>query len=100
MPLKLLQVEQEELINKLLRWKAIVLNRENNQKDIQLEIANGGYTHVFISSEIAISTKFKKNILESFQFMDYLYLFAVNKIHLIKECGKSFQPLYAEIEKF
>ena len=63
MLLKLLQAEQKALINKLPRGKVIVLNRENNQKDIQLEIVDEDYTHIFTSPKIALLTKFKKNML-------------------------------------
>lgn len=38
MSLKLLQVEQREIINQLPHGKAIVLNRENNQKHVQDDI--------------------------------------------------------------
>lgn len=99
MPLKLLQAEQGALINKLPRGKAMVLNGENNQKDMQLEIAKGGYTHIFTSPEIALSKKFKKNVLDSSQFTDRLCLLAIDEIHLVEEWGKGFRPLYAEIEK-
>lgn len=99
MPLKLLQAEQGALINKLPRGKAIVLNGENNQKDMKLEIARGGYNHVFTSPEIALSKKFKKNILDNSQFTDRLCLLAIDEIHLVEEWGKAFRPLYAEIEK-
>lgn len=77
----------------------MILNRENNQKDIQLKIAKKGYTHVFTTSKIAISKKFKKNILDSSQFTDCLYLLTIDKIYLVKEWDKGFSPLYAKIEK-
>lgn len=99
MPLKLLQAEQSALINKIPRGKAIVLNGENNQKDVQLGIARGDYSHVFTSPEIALSKKFKKNVLDHSQFTDRLCLLAVDEIHLVDEWGKGFRPLYAEIEK-
>lgn len=79
---KLLQVEQKVLINQFLIEKAIILNRINNQKDIQFEITKGGYTYKFKSLEIAFSKKFKKNILDNYQFIDCFYLFTINKIYL------------------
>lgn len=77
----------------------MVLNRENKQKDMQLEIAKKGYTHIFTSSEIAFSKKFKKNILDSSQFTDRLCLLAIDEIYLVKEWDKDFWLLYAEIKK-
>lgn len=59
MPLKLLQSEQSDMINRILHGKTIVLNDKNNQKHTQKKIANKGYTYVFISSKIAPSKKFK-----------------------------------------
>ena len=44
-----------------------------------------GYTYIFTSSGIVSSKKFKKNILDSFQFTDPIYLFAIDKIHLVGE---------------
>lgn len=90
MPLKLLQAEQRALINRFPTEKAIVLNGENNQKDMQLEIAQKNYIHIFINPEIAFSKNFKKNILDSSQFTDCLCLFAINEIHLIENGIKAF----------
>ncbi|MCJ1348467.1 hypothetical protein MMC31_006699 [Peltigera leucophlebia] len=100
MPLKLLQAEQSAMINKKLpNGHAIVLNGDNNKESTQCEIARGHYTHVFTSPEIALSKKFKKNILDQHLFTDRLCLLAVDEIHLVKEWGRQFRPLYAEIEK-
>lgn len=96
---KLLQAKQEILIHKLLREKDMVLNKKNNQKDMQLEIIKRYYTYIFTNPEIGLSKKFKKNVLDSFQFTDCLYLFAIDKIHLVKEWNKNFWSLYTEIEK-
>ena len=57
MPLKLLQAEQSEKINFLPGGKGFVLNGENNTSNVLAEIANGGYTHIFTSPEIALSKK-------------------------------------------
>lgn len=100
MPLKPLQTEQSDMINmRLPKGNAIVLNRDNNQENTQQAIAIGNYTHVSTSPEIALSKKFKKNILDQNVFTDRLYLLAVDEIHLVEEWSKQFRPLYAEIEK-
>ena len=99
MPLKLLQSEQSNMINKILHGKAIVLNGENNQKHTQQKIANEGYTHVFTSPEIALLKKFKQHVLDQHQFTNRLCLLAIDEIHLVEEWGKSFRPLYADIQK-
>lgn len=49
------------------------------------EIANERYSHVFISHEIALSKKFKQNILDCFFLTKRLCLHTVDKIHLVKE---------------
>lgn len=64
MLLKLLQVEQSEMINRIPQGRGIVLNGENNNKRVLEDIAQGGYTHVFTSPEIALSKKFKNCILD------------------------------------
>ena len=99
MPLKLLQAEQSEMINQLPNGKVLVLNGENNYKHIYKQAATGGYTHIFISPEIALSKKFKKNVLDNPEFTDRLFLLAVDEVHLVDQWGKAFRPLYAEIEK-
>lgn len=99
MPLKLLQAEQSLMINRKSNGKALVLNGENNHKYINKQAAKGGYTHIFTSPEIALSKKFKKNILDDPEFMDRLCLLAVDEIHLVDQWSKAFCPLYAEIEK-
>lgn len=57
------------------------------------------YTYVFISPEIALLKKFKKHVLDRPEFTDWLYLLAIDEIHLVDEWGKQFQPLYSEIQK-
>lgn len=99
MPLKLLQAEQSDKINHLPGGKGIVLNGENNTNSVLAEIANRGYSHVFTSPEIALSKKFKKNILDCSSYTNRLYLLAVDEIHLVEEWSKNSRPMYAEIEK-
>lgn len=99
MPLKLLQAEQNSLINQIASGKAIALTEENNQKSVQQSIARENYTHVFTSPEIALSKKFKANVLDNLRLTSRLSLLAIDEIHLVEEWGKSFRSLYAEIEK-
>ena len=99
MPLKLLQAEQNSMINRIASGKAIALTGENNNKAVQQAIARQNYTHVFTSPEIALSKKFKANVLDDSRFASRLSLLAIDEIHLIEEWGKSFRPLYAEMKK-
>lgn len=96
MPLKLLQAEQSEMINRIPRGRGIILSGKNNNKRVLEDIARGGYTHVFTSPEIALSKKFKNCILDQTSFTDCLCLLAVDEIHLVEEWGKNFRPMYAE----
>jgi len=64
MPLKLLQAEQSLMINWKPTEKALVLNGENNHKHIHRQAAKRDYRHIFTSPEIALSKKFKKNVLD------------------------------------
>lgn len=63
------------------------------------EIINKKYSYIFIRLEIALSKKFKQNILNCYFFTKCLYLLAVNKIHLVEKQNKDFWPMYAKIEK-
>ena len=54
---------------------------------------------IFTSPEIALSKKFKKNVLDQSSFTDRLCLLAIDEIHLVDQWGQSFKPLDAEIEK-
>lgn len=99
MSLKLLQVEQYEIINRLSQSKAIVLNGENSQKSVFIGVTREYYTHLFTSPKIILSKKFKICILDQQIFTNRLYLFAIDKILFIDEWGKSFYPIYTEIEK-
>lgn len=98
-PLKLLQAEQSEKINRLPGGKRIVLNRENNTNDILAEIVNREYSHIFTSPKTALSKKFKQNILDCSFFTKPLCLLALNEIDLVEEWGKNFWPMYAEMKK-
>lgn len=85
MPLKLLQAEQSELINRLLGRRSIILNSENSSNSVFTKVFNERYIHVFTSPEIAISKKFKKCILNYSSFTDRLCLLAVNETHQVEE---------------
>lgn len=87
------------MINRIPNGKAIALTGENNQQSTQREIATGNYTHLFTSPEIALSKKSMKNLLDNALFSKRLCLLAIDEIHLVEKWGKSFRPLYAEIEK-
>lgn len=81
MLLKLLQAEQSEMINQLPNGKALMLNGENNHKHVHKQAAKGGYSHLFTSPKIALSKKFRKNILDEPEFTDRLCL----EIHLVDQ---------------
>lgn len=93
MPLKLLQVEQSEMINQLPNGKALILNGEHNHNYVHKQAAKGGYTHLFTSPEIALSKNFKKNILDDPEFTDRLCLLAVDEIRLVHQWEKAFRSL-------
>lgn len=76
----------------------MILNRKNNQKDIQLEIAKKNILK-YLQVLRSLSKKFKKNVLDNSQFTDCLCFFTIDKIHLVKKCVKGFWLLYTKIEK-
>lgn len=84
-PLKLLQAEQNSMINCISSGKAIALTGENNQKAVQQSIGSQDYTHVFPSPKIALSKKFKVNVLDNPRFARRLCLLAIDEIHLVEE---------------
>lgn len=84
---------------KLLKGNVIDLNRDNNKESTQQTVAIGDYTYVSTSLEIALSKKFKKNIFDQNFFIDWLCLFVVNEIHLVKEWGNQFRFFYTKIKK-
>lgn len=76
------------------------MNDKNNHKHFQKQATKKNYTHIFISSKIALSKKFKKNIFNNLEFTDRLCLLAVNEVYLVEQLGKAFYLLYAKIKKF
>lgn len=87
----------------MIKWipqgRGIVFNRENNNKRVLKDKAQGSYTHVFTSFEIAFSKKFKNYILDQTSFTDRLCLLTVDEIYLVMKWDKKFWLMYAEIEK-
>ncbi len=98
MPLKLLKDEESAMINRIPNGKAVALAGDHNFEAAQREIACGDYTPFFNSPEIALTKKFKTNVLDNSQFLKRLCLLAINEIHLVDQWGKSFRLLYAEVE--
>lgn len=84
MPLKLLEVKQNSKINRIFNREAITLTGENYQKAVQQAIGNQDYTYVFTSHKIALSKKFKANVLDNPQFARKLCLLAIDEIHLVE----------------
>lgn len=73
------------MINCIPNGKVIALIRENNLKAVQQAIATKGYTHIFTSPKIALSKKFKANVLDNHCFLDRLSLLVIDEIHLVEE---------------
>lgn len=102
MLLKLLQAEQIARNNQLPKGKAIALIGDSNQKEDPANDRKRILTptcQLCTSLEIALSKKFKANILDPSGFAQRISLLAIDEIHLIEEWGKSFRPLYTEVEK-
>lgn len=52
---------------------------------MQKSIKSQNYTHVFTNIEIALSKKFKTNVLDHLWFAQYLSFVATNEIHLVEK---------------
>lgn len=85
MLLKLFQAKQNAKINQISQDISIALTNKNNQQKTKQSIAKKTYIHIFNSAKIALSKKFKLNILNNLYFFKKLYLFAIDKIYLIKK---------------
>lgn len=59
LPFKLLQTQQNLIINQKLGGKALVFNGKNNHKHIHQQVAKKGYTYIFTNVKSAPSKKFK-----------------------------------------
>lgn len=79
--LKLLQIEQNELINKLSRVKNIIFNSKNCSNIMFIEVFKGRYIYVFLSLKIAITKRVKKYIIHHIFFTDYLCLLFIDDIN-------------------
>lgn len=97
--LKLLQVEQSKLINRLPGGRSIIFNGENSSNSMFIDVSKRKYTHIFTSPEIAVSKKFKKYILDQSFFANHFCLLAVDEILLIEKWGNNFCLIYTEIDK-
>lgn len=64
-----------------------------------ISITNRRYTHIITSPKIALSKKLTSSILDQSFITNCFGLLAIDEIHLVKEWGKNFLPIYAEIEK-
>lgn len=84
-PLKFFQAKQNSMINRIPNEKVIALTRENNQKAVQQAIATNDYTYIFTTPEIALSKKFKANVLDNLCFSTRLSLLVIDKIYLVEE---------------
>lgn len=71
------------MIHQIFNAKSIILNRKNNLILMYKDIAQGSYTNIFTSLEIAFSKKFKTNFLNHPGFSDRFCLFAIDKIYFI-----------------
>lgn len=99
MLLKLLQIEQSEIINQPPNEKVLVLNDKKNYKLVFKQAIKRDYTYLFTSSKITLFKKFKKNIFDDTKFTDQLYLSSIGKIRLIDQWQKIFCLLYTKITK-
>lgn len=84
-PLKLLQAKQSTIINRIANAKSIVLNGKNNLVSVHKKIVKDGYTYVLTSLEIALSKKFKKNVLNQSNFTSRFCLLTIDETHLVDQ---------------
>ena len=68
LPLKLLKVEQNTIINQISTKKFIALIGNNNEKETKQKIAEKLCIHIFTSLGIALIKKFRANIFDHFPF--------------------------------
>lgn len=78
------------MINQKPNAKALILDDKNNHKYIHQQVAKGGGIHIFTSLEIALSKKFKKNILDDLDFTNRLCLLAIDEIYFVDQWGQAF----------
>lgn len=60
-----------------------MVNEKNNHKHIYKQVSKRGLIYIFTSSEIIFLKKFKKNILDHFEFIDRLCLLTIDEMHLV-----------------
>lgn len=59
-----------------------MLNKKNNYKHINKQVAKNSYIYIFTSPKIAFLKKFKKNILDNSAFTDKFCLLTIDEIYL------------------
>lgn len=87
------------MISWISQGKGIVINKENNNKQVFDNIVKGKYIYIFTNSGIALSKQFKNSVLDWIFFTDYFTLLAIDKIHLVEEWDNNFQLIYCKIKK-
>lgn len=73
------------MTNYISNRKVFALIDENNFKAVQQSIACKNYTYVFTGLKIALSKKFKANVLNNSCFISHFLLLAFDEIYLIEE---------------
>lgn len=77
-----------------------MLNSKKNTLDIFAQNANRRCIHIFISSKIALSKKFKSSILDQSFFTNCFCLLIIDKINLIKKLDKTFNLCMLKLKDF
>lgn len=101
LPLNRIGFEQEVVIgkkfSKLRGVRAIFINGDNsNNTSIMSQVAKGQFTHVFISPELALKTRFLKVIAEP-TFQSRTAAVCIDEIHLVKQWGTKFRTQFARL---
>ena len=83
-PLTALEEKQSIKINKLsfIHSKVITLQTENCNPLTLITVQKRQYTHIFLSSEIAIFKHFHEAVFTHISFQDRLILIAVNELYI------------------
>ncbi|KAH6974080.1 P-loop containing nucleoside triphosphate hydrolase protein, partial [Ilyonectria destructans] len=95
MPLNLLEEGQAKSIARIPNCRPCVLNGQSNKAALLNEIRIGKYTHVLLSPEIALSERFKTEVLYDQAFQDHLVLVAIDELHVVSEWGLRWRSSYS-----